>query len=432
MLLRLEAKLLERLLGPVEILCLTAEASCLSGNTQSEWREHSFGKLYRSNPYWHRSHQVAGIAACYRHRIRLVETLIRRGSRLNRHGFQSLPRTWQKIDGATTEGERRLATDTHWLLNGNDFEPGLDLLKGNYLNALRAKHLAHASGRVYITQLTKQLTECYEEGNLERLGCPLSAEQNSSWLADMLRGRPRCAHPMQHLLLINFLGHTAQTFFEILVRERKRPYWEAPSPKKETEQKQIDQNLLARLWDARRISLREISRRLRVDPMTVKRHAARAGLRFPRKGVRPTRKKPPEPRERFKRLLFHQRRWEMALDEPEPHGLRKRLPSTYSYLFRFDRKWLDQHRPPRQEPKTRNPRVDWQARDRALVENIREIVLRAPGPLTRGKLLAELGIGNMLRRNPDELQRTRHDIQKACCIHSVTLAASWTSPRTNH
>jgi hypothetical protein len=30
-------------------------------------------------PYWHRSHQVAGVATCYRHRIRLVETLIRRG-----------------------------------------------------------------------------------------------------------------------------------------------------------------------------------------------------------------------------------------------------------------------------------------------------------------------------------------------------------------
>ena len=368
-------------------------------------------------PYWHRSHQVAGIATCYRHRIRLVETLIRRGSRLNRHEFQSLPRTWQEIDGATTEGERRLATDTHWLLNGNDFEPGLDLLKDNYLIALQAKHLAHASGRVYITQLTKQFTERHEEGNLERLGCPLGAEQNSSWLADMLRGRPRCAHPMQHLLLINFLGHTARTFFEIAVRERKRPSWEAP-PKKETKQKQIDQNLLARLWGARQISLRGISRRLRIDPMTVKRHAGRAGLRFPRKGVRPTREKPPEPRERFKRLLFHQRRWEIALDEPEPNRLRKRLPSTYSYLFRFHRNWLDQHRPPRPEPEPKKPRVDWQARDREFVENIRKIFLRDSKSLTRGELLAELGIGNMLRRNPGELKRTREEIQKACCVHS--------------
>jgi Tn7-like transposition protein D len=172
---------------------------------------------------------------------------------------------------------------------------------------------------------------------------------------------------MQHLLLINFLGHTARTFFEIAEQERKRPNWEAP-PKKETKQKEIDQNLLSKLWGTRQTSLREISRRLGVDPMTVKRHAARAGLRFPRKGVRLTRKKPLERRERFKRLLLHQRRWEIALDEPEPHGLRKSLPSTYSYLFRFDRKWLDQHRPPRQEPKPRKPRVDWQARDRALVE----------------------------------------------------------------
>jgi len=231
----------------------------------------------------------------------------------------------------------------------------------------------------------------------------------------MLRGRPRCAHPMQHLLLINFLGHTARTFFEIAEQERKRPNWEAP-PKKETKQKQIDQNLLSKLWGARQTSLREISRRLRVDPMTVKRYAARAGLRFPRKDVRLTWKKPPEPRQRFKRLLFHQRRWEMALEEPEPHGLRKRLPSTYSYLFRFDRKWLDQHRPPRPEPKPRKSRVDWQARDRELVENIREIILRAPGLSTRGKLLAELGIGNMLRRNPNELKRTREELQKSTHI----------------
>jgi hypothetical protein len=53
-------------------------------------------------PYWHRSHQVAGVATCYRHQIRLIETLIRRAGRLNRHEFQALPGTWQAIDGATT------------------------------------------------------------------------------------------------------------------------------------------------------------------------------------------------------------------------------------------------------------------------------------------------------------------------------------------
>ena len=174
--------------------------------------------------------------------------------------------------------------------------------------------------------------------------------------------------------------------------------------KKETKQKQIDQNLLARLWECGQISLREISRRLRVDPMTVKRHAARAGLRFPREGVRPTRKRPPEPRERLKRLLFHRRRWEMALAEPEPQGLRKRLPSTYSYLFRFDREWLDRHRPPRPEPKPRKPRVDWQARDRELAEKIREIVLRAPKPLTRGKLLSRTGYREYAAEKPGRIE----------------------------
>jgi hypothetical protein len=69
----------------------------------------------------------------------------------------------------------------------------------------RSAHLAHPSGRVYITQLTKQFTKRHEDGNLEKLGCPLSAQQNSSWLADMLRGRPRCAYPVQHLPLMTLL-----------------------------------------------------------------------------------------------------------------------------------------------------------------------------------------------------------------------------------
>jgi Tn7-like transposition protein D/TniQ len=367
-------------------------------------------------PYWHRSHQVPGVTTCYRHGIRLLEMPTRRGSRLNRHEFYCPPKNQQEIEGATTEGDGCLARDTHWLLNGNDCEPGLDLLKENYLIALQEKRLAHLSGRAYITRLTEQFIEHHGDELLVILGCPLSTEQNSSWLADMLRDRPRCAHPIQHLLLINFLGHTAQSFFEILAQERKKPKCAALSPQKETKQKQIDQRVLAKLWTDRQISLREIGRRLKVDPMTVKRHAARAGLRFPREGVRPTRNRPPQPKERRKRLDLHRRRWEMALAQTDPHGLRKRLPNTYSYLFRFDREWLDRHRPPPLEPKPRKPRVDWHARDKELAEKIREIVIRSPEPLTRGKLLAELGIENMLRRNPNELKRTREEILKACVI----------------
>jgi TniQ protein/Tn7-like transposition protein D len=189
-------------------------------------------------PYWHRSHQIAGLPTCYRHGVLLLETPTRRGSRLNRHEFHCPPKTQQDIDAPYTEGDGRLHIDAHWLLNRNDFEPGLDLLKVNYLVILQEK----------------------------RLGCPLSTDQNSSWLADMLRDRPRCAHPIQHLLLINFLGHTAQSFFEILVQERKKPKCAATPPQKETRQKEIDQKVLARLWEDRQISLREISRQLKVDP----------------------------------------------------------------------------------------------------------------------------------------------------------------------
>lgn len=48
-------------------------------------------------PYWHRSHQIAGVTTCYRHGIRLPETPTRRSGRLNRHEFQCPPRPGKKL-----------------------------------------------------------------------------------------------------------------------------------------------------------------------------------------------------------------------------------------------------------------------------------------------------------------------------------------------
>jgi hypothetical protein len=92
----------------------------------------------------------------------------------------------------------------------------------------------------------------------------------------------------------------------------------------------------------------ENSRRT-VDQMTVKRKAAQAGLKFPRQAVRPTRKKPVVHSGQSKsRLQYHRRRWEKALRCEKP--VRQLLPSTYSHLFRFDREWLDENRPPKLKP----------------------------------------------------------------------------------
>lgn len=96
-----------------------------------------------------------------------------------------------------------------------------------------------------------------------------------------------------------------------------------------------------------KISLREIARRLgNSDPMTIKRHAAKADLPFPRRATRPTTIRPSWAAPKPSRLEHHRRLWREALSQPDPTRLRDRLPSTYIYLYRFDRQWLEAHRPP--------------------------------------------------------------------------------------
>ena len=237
----------------------------------------------------------------------------------------------------------------------------------------------------------------------------------------MLRDRPRCAHPIQHLLLINFLGHTAQSFFEILTQKRTKPKCAAPFLQKETNQKQIDQKLLVSLWEDRQISLREISRRIESRPNDGQKTRRPSGLTISQKkckahagkttaAPRALQTAPISPAS-----LENGPRRTRATRAPEASSQHLQLPLPVRQKMAGPA-LTDRH------ARNRNQgNQGWTGKQRSRVgRKIREIVLRAPEPLTRGQLLAELGIGNMLWRNPDELKRTREEIQKSM-LHRTPL-----------
>jgi len=356
--------------------------------------------------YWHRSHQIEGVDFCHHHKLTLVKSAARRLSRHNRHEFHRPTLGWREIGGKPSEENTRLAADSFWLLNQNNQHPGFTKLRRGYIEALQEKRLAHPSGRIYLSHLTEQFLWFHGKEFLDAHNCALDSEQN--WLAQLVRkGRDRCAHPIQHLLLIHFLGHTAQSFFGILSAPKPRmPEIPTPNPPRI---KAISASILKKLWLDHTISLREISRRLTVDPMTVKRKAVQAGLKFPRRAIRPTRKKPVSRSGQTKpKLQYHRRLWEKALRSKKP--ARRLHPSTYSYLFRFDRDWLDTHRPPSAPAKPAKQRVNWQERDHLLAAKAEEILKQSDTTPTPAYVHRELGIASLLRRNRHKLPLTMQTI----------------------
>ena len=92
--------------------------------------------------------------------------------------------------------------------------------------------------------------------------------------------------------------------------------------------------------------------------------------------------------------------------------LRKLLPASYNYLFRNDREWLEQNRPPAPTPPLRKDRVNWNERDRLVASKIKQIYQDGGFNQTTGKISALLGVGDMLRKHKGRLPLSWKEIER--------------------
>ena len=141
------------------------------------------------------------------------------------------------------------------------------------------------------------------------------------------------------------------------------------------------EEFLQRLWGDPSFSVNAIARRLGADPLTVKRHAVRLGLQLTRwhdetliqlKPVEPSSKSPKEPPAPID-LASRRDAWLTAIQAHPECGtkvLRSLLPGLYAWLYRHDRKWLEEHLPAQKRVR-RKPRINWARRDKQFAEQVR-------------------------------------------------------------
>ncbi len=123
----------------------------------------------------------------------------------------------------------RIAQDAQWLLN----HPGLTLealqLHTRALIQLADRGLATHNGRVRLRQLVSGMLETLPPDLLKHLHCTLNVEQGKrDWLARLSEGKRLGTFPLYGLLLIQFLGHTVETFLQLPVE--RRPFGRGPWP----------------------------------------------------------------------------------------------------------------------------------------------------------------------------------------------------------
>ncbi len=301
--------------------------------------------------YWHRLHQVPGVEVCPTHAVFLEKSNACAKTQGHPSEFVTAEQAiqvslWRSLDLSDLYHKQllKLAHDAAWLLNQNSLDCGLQSVRNRYLYLLADRGLATYSGKVHQEQLVQAFKSYYSPNFLKLLHSEIDEESQYNWLSRLVRPSKGNQHPVRHFLLIHFLGHTAETFFNLpsefkpfgegswpclnpvcphfqkpLIQECKIKYCKNGGmpigifgcecgfvyTRKDFDysSKDFDQSItrpfrvstvksygalweaaLKELWEDSSVSLQKIACRLRVSDTTVKKYAVALQLSFPRLG----------------------------------------------------------------------------------------------------------------------------------------------------
>lgn len=416
------------------------------------------------SPYWHRLHQATGVEVCPFHNVFLENSSVRARGRRIRHELVSAKKAIQSTNvrplnplDATHQQLVRIAQDVLWLLSHPDFVPGLETVRARYIKLLVERGFATYTKQVRVQPLIRNINGYYSAELLKLLQCEVREEDHNAWVLRLTRSPKHAYHPLYHLLLIQFLGYTIEEFFQL--SGELKPFGDGPWPclnpvcphfrqlciqtfelkhdkthggrmtatfccecgsvysrlgpdtspedvfkvGKIKARGEVWETALKELWLNPAVTLEKMADRLGVDSQSVKYHAARLNLTFPRLG--PTAKQTqetvfPSPKAEDiepAKLKEYRNEW-LEIVQTNPNAGRSELSKQYSRVFGwlsfYDREWLYDHLPPPKRKPSANAQVDWHSRDTEIATAARNAAEQIRNKLGKPERVTKTAIGS--------------------------------------
>lgn len=413
--------------------------------------------------YWHRAHQVEGVKVCPTHHDWLIESRVKYSERKNKHEFISLINSHISNGGENEKNESIkdmkhlvfIAEQTFHLLNQKVDSLNLEQLQKYYISKLQSKKLVTASGRIKWQDLIPKFNQLYGDELLKENNSYIEKNAEDTWLHKLFR-KPRVScHPLRHILVLNFLGETVQSMQHQIGRYSFLPFGSGPwlclnkaavhyrqpsvnscviSRDSKTKQpvgtfsctcgfvysrrgpdrSYDDQFKIGRIkeyghiWDEKLqvvsqqdISLREMARLLGCDPKTVISRISNSKV---------LKISPVDQSE-----ILYKEEWTKLMDSNGGLSIteiRKLNQAVYSWLYRHERLWLQEHSPRNIKSAIKRERINWEERDQQIAEEVRlvaiEILSEKSKKLVRvtkaeiGRRIGKLSLlFNMLHKMPE-------------------------------
>jgi hypothetical protein len=304
--------------------------------------------------------------------------------------------------------------------------------------------LAYYNGNIRAKELANRFSEHYPATILESLECEIGSPYRS-WLLRLLHSGLTgiSQHPIRHILLILFLGHTTEEFFTS--SEKYKPFGDGPWPclnhtaahfkelvitecrisdnlvkrktgrplgtfncecgfvynrvgpdTSEEDRYRVDsvesygpvwEKILREAWSDASLSIGRMARQLGVSDLTVVRYAIRLDLPMNVTNARQVSPKTIERYKRFRRsrkeaLELYRKEW-LSVLEANPNASRRQLMTTASFLYLWLKKndcdWLEVHLPPVRKGARKAQLKDWKSIDSELAAAIEATARRIRG-----------------------------------------------------
>lgn len=425
--------------------------------------------------YWHRIHQPSGVLVCAEHNCFLQDSLIgmkRQTGAVFHCAEKSLnietPR-FLSADDPEHELFLYLAKNAEWLFAQENLSLEEGVIRERYHNLLLKRGYAFYNGRVRVAELYEAFNSHFSLLTLEKLGCSLISPQRC-WLTKIV-GKYRsdiCHHPIRHLLLMHFLGVTAEEFFTAFIEYK--PFGDGPYPclnkasdhygelkiesckifdnvvwrrrgkplgvftcdckfvyqrvgpdnseedrlkfSRVKEYGKVWERKLEELWMNLRLSISEIASILDVTPLLVVRHAIRLNLPMNEPNSRSNEGygRHRNPNKTFDETRLHHRRNWLGILEKHPTATRKQLKdiavTPYLWLRRNDPDWLDENLPKAVSNVTKRELIDWSEIDDEMSVEVKYVCRKI---LDSVNPILRVGITEIIRRTGNKTWLEKRD-----------------------
>lgn len=168
--------------------------------------------------FWRTTHQIVGVMYCSKHTVLLKESLVlSTGSGVEFICADNEVCNETMLPDPYTNRIKELnlqyTMNAEKLLHGNYPRKNLNDVIGFYIDRLRDKGLAAASGNLYISEIQQCFLNYYSDQYLKSMQSQINPDKPANWLRLFVRYNNKNRSPLRHLLFLQFLGVSLDDFF---------------------------------------------------------------------------------------------------------------------------------------------------------------------------------------------------------------------------